>query len=99
METRASARPGGRDDPVDSQLHQRRLLDKREPRQSAASPIAITTFIADFTKLLIGDLTGTRKTRVSLFPPSNVERPFYVRLGVPQTWNGAFYVRLGGPRT
>ena len=68
METRASARPGWEDDAVDySQFHQRHLLDKREPRQPAASPIAITTFIADFAELLIGDLTGTRKTRVSLF--------------------------------
>ena len=71
VETRAIARPGGRDDTVDSQFHQRRLLDKKEPRPSAASPIAITTFIADLANLLLEDLTGTRKTRVSLFPPGS----------------------------
>ena len=68
METRASVRPGGSDDTVDSQFHQRCLLDKMEPRPSASSPIAITTFIADFANLLLKDLTETINTRMSLFP-------------------------------
>ena len=73
VETRASVRPGGSDDTVDSQFHQRRLLDKMEPRPSASSPIAITTFIADFANLLLKDLTETIKTRMSLFPPVYVK--------------------------
>ena len=69
VETHASVRPGRSGDTVDSQFHRGRLLYKKEPRPSASSPKAITTSIADFTNLLLKDLTETIKTRMSLFPP------------------------------
>ena len=56
---------------MDSQFHRGRLLYKKEPRPSASSPKAITTSIADFTNLLLKDLTETIKTRMSLFPPGS----------------------------
>ena len=68
-ELRASVLPGRSGDGMDTLFHRGRLLYKREPKPSASSPKAITTFIADFTNLLLKDLTEMIKTRMSLFPP------------------------------
>ena len=73
VETRAAVPPGRSGDAVDTPFHRGRLLYKREPRPSASSSKAITTFIADFTNLLLKDLTEMIKTRMSLFPPKNVK--------------------------
>ena len=71
VETRAAVPPGRSGDAVDTPFHRGRLLYKREPRPSASSSKAITTFIADFTNLLLKDLTEMIKTRMSLFPPGS----------------------------
>ena len=69
---RASARPSVQDNAVDySEFHHRHQTEKTEPRQPAASPIAIIKFVADYVKLLIGDPTDARTTRASFFPPGS----------------------------
>ena len=66
---RALALPSVQDYAVDRpEFHRRHHIEKMGPRQSAASPITTIKFVVDYIRLLFGDPTNMRMTRVSFFP-------------------------------
>ena len=69
---RALALPSVQDYAVDRpEFHRRHHTEKMGPQQSAASPITTIKFVVDYIKLLFGDPTDMRMTRVSFFPPGS----------------------------